>query len=164
MATEITTNLMNWVVLTPNGTHHFISEQTLNDIYSASNEDLIELDDGVKIKVSMATEILPVDEYKKQFPKKFPTDYHQSYSNERDYGFKGVLGQARLLKDIEAFARGLKKAKDKKEKEGLTTKNIDNWIKLARKRYLIVKDAVVKPLTDKEKQEVENIKWVEENL
>lgn len=60
------------VVMTPNGTHHFISQQTTSDLYQAGNDDLVELDDGTKITPKMAGEIIPINEYYQQFPDKRP--------------------------------------------------------------------------------------------
>ena len=71
-----------------------------------------------------------VDEVKKDF------DYHEPYSLLPAVGFTGIINQARHLKDIEAVARGLKKAKNKLTAKGQTTKNIDEFLRIARLRYL----------------------------
>lgn len=65
------------VVLTPNGTEHFISQPTAEALLAANNDDMVELDDGTQLKVSMATEIMPLDEYYKQHPDKQPSGAQQ---------------------------------------------------------------------------------------
>ena len=84
------------VVLTPNKTEHFISKETAEMLLAAANEDTVELDDGTQLKVSMATEIIPLDEYKKQFPEKShsygmaPVQAVEFSLDEKDYATKFV--------------------------------------------------------------------------
>lgn len=150
-----------YFILTASGAHHQVGESTVTLIYEAQNNDMVELDDGTFVKVSVVTEIMPEYEYYNQFPDKKggSTNYGQPYSivpiSHSDIparalsweeikqlpatGFTGVINSAKHLSVIEAMANGLKKAKAKLEAEGRTTKNIDSLLELARKRYAQVK-------------------------
>lgn len=116
------------VVLTPNGTHHFISNQTASDLYQAGNDDLVELDDGTKITPKMAGEIIPIEEYYKQFPQKRP---EQRVPNIKDIpgiswndmaagNFPGYSDVRRKLAR-DGIAKGLERFIDKQKKLGIPT-------------------------------------------
>jgi hypothetical protein len=138
-----------YFAITMAGAHHQITEETANRILSANNQDLVELDKGEIIKVSTISEVLPYDAYKEQFPDRAPADMHQPYSFGPDavelswdqikelpgQGFDGLLEHAasepdRAKKRLQAFLRGLNKAKEKVGAGGTPTPNIDQFIKL----------------------------------
>lgn len=75
--------------------------------------------------ISFATikEINPIKNHKENYPQ-LPA-----------LGYEGIVKSAKKNGHIEALARGLKKAKAKLEKEGLSTKNIDSLLQLARNSY-----------------------------
>ncbi len=59
---------------------------------------------------------------------------------EKGAGYEGVINFATKTSHIEAMARGIKKAIDKRKKEGLESKNTEELLKSARKRYALVKN------------------------
>jgi hypothetical protein len=128
-----------YVAFTANGSKHYISELTASKIYALNNEDMAEMEDGTMVKVSTITAIMPIDEFEYQFPEKRTIDYHQPYTVLPAIGFTGLISREKRLSALEGMARGLKKAKDKLEKQGRTTFNIDALLKLARVRYAKVK-------------------------
>lgn len=72
MDTRLDPNPITNVILTPAGTHHLISKKTNDFLSQASLDDMIELDDKTKIKLTMATIVLTLEEYYNQFPNKRP--------------------------------------------------------------------------------------------
>ena len=116
------------------GSKHKITPQTYEQILQADKDDLIRLPDGTVFKNSAVMEIQDISEW---------TENHYSYGQPYQalppgIGFEGVITSAKRLSALEAMARGLKKAKEKIQKKGGTTRNIDNLLDLARKRYALI--------------------------
>jgi hypothetical protein len=63
---------LKYAVITGSGSKYLISEATNQKLMQASLDDLVQLDNGVKIKVSASMEIVPLDVFYQQFPKEKP--------------------------------------------------------------------------------------------
>lgn len=128
------------VVILSSGSHHFISQEVYEQICLAEKDSFIQLPNKVMFKMSAVMDILPIDEYDRQHPERQEnhTDYHQPYTKEPALGFLGTISQIRHLKDLEAFARGVQKVIDARKNEGLESKNAEELLKVARKRYAMV--------------------------
>jgi hypothetical protein len=84
METGITTNLMTYVIVTSGKTHHMISEKTNKMLENASLNDLLELDSGIKIKVSSIMEIYPtLEKYYEQYPDKLSEKIEQNAISQK---------------------------------------------------------------------------------
>lgn len=128
------------VVITPKTTH-FIGQQTNEILEQASLEDMVELDDGSKIKVSAIMEVLPLEEYYNNFPDERPEPRVWIQGREYDWqdikqleglGEEGILSlAARNKKNMEAFARGIQKAIKTMESQGKNPKEAYKLLKKA---------------------------------
>lgn len=133
------------VILTPSGTHHKITSKTYEKIFSLGNDDFVQLDDGTVLKISMCTEILPIEEYEKQFPQKINLTTGQPYSftPENDpykalptRGIDGIIELAAEKKpSLVSMANGLKRVIEKKKKNNLPTDNAEILLKKMRFIY-----------------------------
>ena len=117
-----------------------LTEEEYNKFCELGNDDFLILTNGTTFKKAAVMSVENIDQWvddQKDF------DYHQPYTElPPGIGFNGIISNARHLKDIEAIARGLKKAKAKLEAQGRKTPNIDEFIKIARLRYLKIQHEV----------------------
>jgi hypothetical protein len=134
MDTRLNPNPITNVVLTPAGTHHLISARTNYILSQASLDDMIELDDKTKIKLTMATIILTLEEYYNQFPEKRiqPQGYGQPASN---YDFKDFRSETLSRNGLASMIKGIKKAVAEFRAEGKESLKALELLTKAEKRY-----------------------------
>jgi len=111
-----------------------LTEELYNQFQEASNEDFLTLPNGTTFKKSAVMQIQDIKEWINE-QKTF--DYHQPYSALPPVSFTDIINSTKRLSAIENMAKGLKKAKVKFDRP---TPAIDELLKLARKRYMLVKN------------------------
>ncbi len=136
---DLTTEASVAMVILATGSHHPITQKTYEAFLEAADNDYFKLPGGGVFKKASVMDILPMEEYNKQFPDKFQKafDYHQPYTALPPVSFKEIITRENRSKSIELMAKGLKKAKAKFGDK--PTPEIDSLLKLARERYAFLK-------------------------
>lgn len=108
---KLALNPKTHVLITMSGGEHFISDRVNRMLGMASLDDMIELDDKSKIKVSTIASIVPLSEYYQQNPSKKPDP---SRMQEQDDYFRQIADEARASaakRKTEVLVHVLKKLK-----------------------------------------------------
>lgn len=108
---KLALNPKTHVLVTMSGAEHFISDRVNRMLGMASLDDMIELDDKSKIKVSTIASIMPLTEFYQQNPSKKPD---QSRMQEQDDYFRQIDQEAKASaakRKTEVLVHVLKKLK-----------------------------------------------------
>lgn len=116
-----------------------LTEELYNQFQEASNDDYLTLPNGTTFKKASVMEIQDIKDWPEE-----NYNYGQIYTDVKELpgiGFSGVFNLMTDTSHVEAFARGLKKAKLRFGNN--PTPGIDEFLEKARKRYNEIKSGII---------------------
>jgi hypothetical protein len=81
MNQSLSTAVKTHVIVTHSGSAHFITSEQNDRLADVGLDDLMELDNGEKIKGSSIAEVLTIAKYYETYPNRMPQNYGQPPSN-----------------------------------------------------------------------------------
>lgn len=136
----ITTQLKIAVATLVNNAHHYLTQEDVDHIREAADNDFIRIADGPEFKKSAVMEILPTEDYARQFPDRAYDANRRTEPKkyEPPVGFVGIITREKRLGNLRRLGLGIKSNIDLRTRDGLTSPNSQNLLTAVRNRYLAV--------------------------
>ncbi len=133
METGLTTDPISHAIITGGGAHHLITQKVNQILEMANLDDLIETQNGTKIKVASIMEIMPITEYYNIYPQKKPAPEHDGFKKYEPILMASTKATSR--NGLASMIKGLQRAVDEFRAEGKEPLNALKLLDKAKKEY-----------------------------